>query len=65
MFDAAKNPIIDKNEFYSGCYGKASITLYPYDASGTKGIAAGLNAVMKTEDGDKLGGASNSAADFE
>lgn len=64
VFDADKNPILDKAEFYSGCYGLASITLYPYDASGTKGIAAGLNAVLKQEDGDKLGGVSNSAADF-
>lgn len=64
VFDADKNPILDKNEFYSGCYGLASITLYPYDANGTKGIAAGLNAVLKQEDGEKLGGVSNTAADF-
>jgi hypothetical protein len=38
--------------------------MYPYDVSGTKGIAFGLNAVMKTEDGDRLGGATASAADF-
>jgi hypothetical protein len=64
IFDAEKNEIFDKNEFYSGCYGRASITMYPYDVSGTKGIAFGLNAVMKTEDGDRLGGATASAADF-
>jgi len=64
IFDADSNPILDKSDFYSGCYGRASITLYAYDASGSKGIAAGLNAVMKTEDGEKLGGVSNSAADF-
>jgi hypothetical protein len=64
IFDENKNAILDKSEFYSGCYGKASITMYPYDVSGTKGIAFGLNAVMKTEDGEKLGGATASAADF-
>ena len=64
IFDADKNEIFDKNEFYSGCYGRASITMYPYDVSGTKGIAFGLNAVMKTEDGERLGGATSSAADF-
>jgi len=64
VFDAEKNAILDKSEFYSGCYGKASITMYPYDVSGTKGIAFGLNAVMKTEDGERLGGATASAADF-
>jgi len=64
IVDADLNPILDKNEFYSGCYGRASITLYPYDASGSKGIAAGLNNVMKLEDGEKFGGASSAAADF-
>ena len=64
VFDADKNPILNKDEFYSGCYGMASITLYPYDVSGAKGIAAGLNAVLKLEDGDKLSGNANTAADF-
>lgn len=64
IVDADLNPILDRDEFYSGCYGRASITLYPYDASGSKGIAAGLNNVMKLEDGDKLGGSSSAAADF-
>jgi hypothetical protein len=64
VFDADKNDIFDKSDFYSGCYGRASITMYPYDVSGTKGIAFGLNAVMKTEDGEKLGGVTSSAADF-
>jgi hypothetical protein len=64
IVDADLNPILDKNEFYSGCYGRASITLYPYDASGSKGIAAGLNNVQKLEDGEKLGGATSAAADF-
>jgi len=64
IVDAELNPIIDKDEFYSGCYGRASLTLYPYDASGSKGIAAGLNNVQKLEDGEKFGGATSAAADF-
>jgi hypothetical protein len=64
VVDADLNPILDQSEFYSGCYGRASITLYPYDTSGSKGIAAGLNNVQKLEDGDKLGGATSAAADF-
>ena len=64
VVDADLNPILDQSEFYSGCYGRASITLYPYDTSGSKGIAAGLNNVLKLEDGDKLGGATSAAEDF-
>lgn len=64
VVDAELNPIMDQSEFYSGCYGRASITLYPYDMSGSKGIAAGLNNVQKLEDGEKLGGATSAAVDF-
>ena len=64
VVDAELNPVLDQSEFYSGCYGRASITLYPYDTSGSKGIAAGLNNVQKLEDGEKLGGATSAAADF-
>ena len=51
LFDA-----MDDEEFYSGCYGAAVINFYPYDASGNRGVAAGLNVVVKTRDGDKLSG---------
>jgi hypothetical protein len=64
VVDAELNPITDKDEFYSGCYGRASIVLYPYDATGSKGIAAGLNNIQKLEDGEKLGGGSSAASDF-
>lgn len=64
VVDADLNPIIDPSEFYSGCYGRASITFYPYNAQGSKGIACGLNNVQKLEDGEKLGGSTSAAADF-
>lgn len=64
VVDADLNPITDKSEFYSGCYGRASVTMYPYDQSGSKGIAFGLNNVMKLEDGNKLGGSTSAAVDF-
>ena len=64
VVDQDLNPIMDMNEFYSGCYGRASITFYPYNAQGSKGIACGLNNVQKLEDGEKLGGATSAAADF-
>lgn len=64
VVDADVNPILDQAEFYSGCYGRASITIYPYNSNGSKGIACGLNNVQKTEDGEKLGGGSNAADDF-
>lgn len=54
LFDA-----MDSEEFYSGCYGAAVINFYPFDANGNRGVAAGLNVVVKTRDGEKLGGGVN------
>ena len=64
VVDADMNAIIDAGEFYSGCYGRASVTLYAYNSNGSKGIACGLNNVQKLEDGEKLGGSSSAASDF-
>jgi hypothetical protein len=64
VVDADRNSILDPSEFYSGCYGRASVTFYPYNAQGSKGIACGLNNLQKLEDGEKLGGVSSAAADF-
>jgi len=64
VVDQDLNPIMDTEEFYSGCYGRASITFYPYNAQGSKGIACGLNNVQKLEEGEKLGGSTSAAADF-
>ena len=56
VVDAQCDPIIDLNEFYSGCYGRASINFYAFSASGNKGVACALNHLKKTEDGENLGG---------
>jgi hypothetical protein len=63
VVDANLDPILDKEEFYSGCYGRASINFYAFNVSGNKGIAAGLNNVQKLEDGIKLSGGASSAED--
>jgi hypothetical protein len=55
-------PIIDADEFYSGCYGRAAIEFFPYNMEGSKGIACGLGNVQKLEDGERLGGGGVSAA---
>ena len=64
IVDANREALYDTTDFYSGCYGRASVTFYPYNAAGSKGIACGLNNLQKLEDGEKLGGVSSAAADF-
>ncbi len=56
--------ITDSTQVYSGCYAKVSINFYPYEAKGNKGIAAGLNNLVKVQDGDYLGGRSSLRDEF-
>ena len=52
-----KELLTNKDEFYSGCYGRAVINFYAYGSGiPSKGVAVGLESAMKTEDGDNLGG---------
>lgn len=59
-----KQPITSQEEFYSGCYGHVTIHLYPFNKEMNKGIACGLGNVMKTEEGEPLGGISSAEEDF-
>lgn len=64
VVDATCNPIISKNEFYSGCYGRVSVRFYAYNQNGNKGIGCGLGNVQKLEDGQPLDGRTTAAEDF-
>lgn len=65
VVDEHLNPIMDSTEFYSGCYGHASITFYPFNSNGNRGVACGLNNVMKRKDGEPLGGRAKAEDDFK
>ena len=65
VVDKDLNPILDRDEFYSGCYGRASINFYAYNFNNvSKGIAAGLNNLQKLKDGEPLAGGSSADEDF-
>lgn len=64
IVDADCNPILDRNEMYSGVKGRASINIYAYNVNGNRGIACGLNNLQKISDGTPLGGKSRAADDF-
>lgn len=65
IVDADRQPIIDESEFYSGCYGRASINFYAFNVNGSKGIACGLNHLQKLADGEALGGRGKAEDDFD
>lgn len=66
IVDKDLNEILDPDEVYSGCWGRASINFYPFSVNGNKGIGVGLNNVQKLKDGEHLGSARASAeSDFD
>lgn len=56
--------VSNEDEVYSGCYGWVSVNFFAYNNAGNRGIAAGLNNVLKTKDGEFLGGRSSAQSDF-
>lgn len=66
IVDKDLNEILDPDEVYSGCWGRASINFYPFSVNGNKGVGVGLNNVQKLKDGEHLGAARASAeSDFD
>lgn len=64
IVDRRVQPILDREEVYSGCYARVSINFYAYNSSGNKGVAAGLGNIQKVADGEPLGGKTNAKDEF-
>ena len=56
IVDSHKQPIINHADFYSGCWGYAALSFYSYNSGGSKGVAVGLEHVMKTRDDESFSG---------
>lgn len=67
IVDRFNKPIEEEqleDEIYSGIYGRASIQFYAFNKNGNRGIACSLNNLMKTRDGERLGGIARATEDF-
>ena len=64
IVDADRNPVLNRSEVYSGVYGRASISLYAYNANGNRGIACSLNNLQLFRSGEPLGGKASAESDF-
>lgn len=64
VVDLARNPILDQEEIYSGCYCRFSLMFYPFSTNGNNGVAVGLNNLQKVSDGERLAGGSKVEDDF-
>lgn len=63
LINADRSEIFTEEELKSGDYGKLSLNFFPYSAAGNNGIGVGLNNIMKTRDGEALGGGRVNAED--
>lgn len=64
IVDKNKVPIVDEEEVYSGVWAIISVTFFAYDKNGNRGVACGLNNIMKFKDDDRFGGRVSAESDF-
>lgn len=69
VVDDQKQVILDQEEFYSGCYARASVTAYAWGGDkrhkGKNGVSIGLQNLQKLEDGEAFSGRTKAEDDFE
>ena len=64
VVNAQRQPVINPDDVYSGCYVNMAVEFFAYSTSGNKGISASLIGVQKVKDGDRLGGEPPKAEDI-
>lgn len=64
IVDKAVKPILDRDEVYSGCYGRVSLNFYAFNSNGNKGVACGLGNIQKLRDGEPLSSRSKAEDEF-
>ncbi len=65
VVDRKVQRIEDPMMVYSGCYCNVTVNFYPFNASGNRGIAAGLGNVQFIRDGEHLAGRASASSDFD
>jgi hypothetical protein len=56
LIDRLKEPIINEEDFYPGCYARAEIIAFAYDNKGNRGVSFALQNLQKLRDGENLSG---------
>lgn len=64
VVDTQVEPITDKSQIYSGCYGNVSVNFYGYNTNGSVGIAVGLGNIQLTRQGEPLGDRTTAKDEF-
>ncbi len=64
IIDLGRDPIIRAEDFYPGCWARATLTAYGYDNK-SKGVAFGLQNIQKLGDDDSFSGRTAAEDDFD
>jgi len=65
LVDNQLQPILDEEQFYAGCYGRATLISFTYDKAGNKGVSFSLQNLQKLGDGKAFSGRRKAEDDFE
>jgi len=65
LVDENLQRILSEQEFYSGCYARATVTAYGYDKAGNRGVAFGLQNVQRLGKGEAFSGRVAAENDFD
>lgn len=57
--------LTEPNDFYGGCYARATINPFWYDKGVNKGVSFGLLNIQKLRDGEPFGGGKTAENDFD
>lgn len=64
VVDENRDPILDSNEVYGGCLGRASFNAFAYEYMGKKGVSLYLKGVQKLGAGEPFSVGGNAIDDF-
>lgn len=64
LVDQRVQPIMDRAQLYSGCWGRVALSIYAYNNQ-SKGIGFGLNGIQKVRDDEPLGYSFNANTAFK
>lgn len=63
LIDGKRQPILDQEDFYNGCYARAQVSFYTWEFQGKIGVSMNLLNVQKMAEGERLGGGRVKAED--
>lgn len=65
LVNGNREAIINVDEFYAGCYARATVNAFAYDRNGNRGVAFGLQNIQKLREGEPFSGKTKPEDDFD